>query len=343
MIIYYAMKPATIQLNHLTIGYRRKQRLYPIASHLHATLYGGELTCLLGANGAGKSTLLRTLSAFLPPLEGSVEIMGKPISAFTDKELARHVSVVLTERIEVQGLRVHEVVALGRTPYTGLLGQLTTADQTQVDEAIRLTGITPLANRPIDTLSDGERQKAMIAKALAQDTPVIYLDEPTAFLDYPSKVEMMQLLHRLSRTTGKTIFLSTHDLDLAFQMADTIWLLHRSGSLTTGLPEDLIQDGTLPKFFESEGISFDSQTGHFRVKQPTNRRIQVVGEGLPLLLLTRALNRNGIATEPIAAENLTSAENTRIQILTSAEGETLYHVAPQQTIYPTLKALLQSF
>lgn len=336
------MKSATIQLNNLTIGYRRKQQIYPIASHLQATLYGGELTCLLGANGVGKSTLLRTLSAFLPPLEGTVEIMGKPIATFSDKELARHVSVVLTERIEVQGLRVHEVVALGRTPYTGLLGKLTDSDQAHVDEAIRLTGITSLANRPIDTLSDGERQKAMIAKALAQDTPVIYLDEPTAFLDYPSKVEMMQLLHRLSRTTSKTIFLSTHDLDLALQMADTVWLLHRSGALTTGLPEDLIQDGTLPQFFESEGITFDQQTGHFRVKQPTQRQIHVVGQGLPLLLLTRALNRNGIATECIETESLTADQRECIEIQTTAEGQINYHVTSKQASYLTLETLLQS-
>lgn len=216
-----------IQLHNLTIGYRSKKRQHIVADHLNATLQEGELTCLLGSNGAGKSTLLRTLSAFQPQLAGEILMEGRDLGSYSDKERARLVSVVLTERLEVYGLSVSELIALGRSPYTGFWGGLEANDREVVQWAMDQTGITLLSHRKVHTLSDGERQKVMIAKALAQETPVIYLDEPTAFLDYPSKVEMMQLLHRLSRSTGRTIFLSTHDLELALQTADKIWLLRR--------------------------------------------------------------------------------------------------------------------
>lgn len=216
-----------IQIRDLTIGYSSKKRQHIVADHLNATLQEGELTCLLGANGAGKSTLLRTLSAFQPQLAGEILMEGRDLGSYSDKERAQLVSVVLTERLEVYGLSVSELIALGRSPYTGFWGGLEANDREVVQWAMDQTGITHLSHRKVHTLSDGERQKVMIAKALAQETPVIYLDEPTAFLDYPSKVEMMQLLHHLSRSTGRTIFLSTHDLELALQTADKIWLLRR--------------------------------------------------------------------------------------------------------------------
>ncbi|MGN0309546.1 MAG: ABC transporter ATP-binding protein [Bacteroides sp.] len=332
----------TIQLHHLSIGYRGKHHTYPVASGLDASLYGGQLTCLLGANGVGKSTLLRTLSAFLPPLEGEITLLDKPLQSYTDKELARALSVVLTERIDVPDLRVSDVVALGRTPYTGFLGGLSSADEEHVSAALEATGITHLAQRKLHTLSDGERQKTMIAKALAQDTPLIFLDEPTAFLDYPSKVEMMQLLHRLSRTMQKTIFLSTHDLDLALQLADCVWLLDAEGHLTTGLPEALILDGTLPRFFRSEGVSFDSTTGHFSViHRPTRSTpILTTGTGLPLLMLRRALQRQGFLMLQEGAADLSVDAREDSQkaphfTLTKQPGH-----APQH--YPTLPSLLDA-
>ena len=167
------------------------------------------------------------------------------------------VGVVLTAKPDVQNMTVEEMVGLGRSPYTGFWGTLTDDDKAVVDEAIDMVGIRPLASRMIQTLSDGERQKVMIAKALAQQTPVIFLDEPTAFLDYPSKVEMMQLLHRLSRTADKTIFLSTHDLELVLQIADTVWLMSEGGRLDTGTPHELADSGALSNFVEKKGIVFD--------------------------------------------------------------------------------------
>lgn len=250
------MKQPTIQIESLSTGYRSKNNVTVVAHDINATINGGELTCLLGPNGAGKSTLLRTLSAFLPPVKGEITIMGRNLRDFSDRELAKTIGVVLTEKTDLRNMTVEDLIGLGRSPYTGFWGTLHKQDREIVDRAIEMVGIEPLRGRMIHTLSDGERQKVMIAKALAQETPVIFLDEPTAFLDFPSKVEIMQLLHNLSRTTGKTIFLSTHDLELALQISDTIWLLDRERGVMIGTPEQLATDGSLNSFFNQRGIEF---------------------------------------------------------------------------------------
>lgn len=251
------MKQSTIKIESLSTGYRNKKNVTVVAHDINATILGGELTCLLGPNGAGKSTLLRTLSAFLPPVKGDISIMGRNLRDYTDKELAKTIGVVLTEKTDLRNMTVYDLIGLGRSPYTGFWGTLHEDDRRVVDEAIEMVGIGPLKDRMIQTLSDGERQKVMIAKALAQQTPVIFLDEPTAFLDFPSKVEIMQLLHVLSRTTGKTIFLSTHDLELALQIADTIWLMDRDKGVVIGTPDKLAKDGSLNSFFAQRDIKFD--------------------------------------------------------------------------------------
>ena len=250
------MKQPTIQIESLSTGYRIKNNVTVVAHDINATINGGELTCLLGPNGAGKSTLLRTLSAFLPPVKGDITIMGRNLRDYSDRELAKTIGVVLTEKTDLRNMTVEDLIGLGRSPYTGFWGTLHKQDREIVDRAIEMVGIEPLRGRMIHTLSDGERQKVMIAKALAQETPVIFLDEPTAFLDFPSKVEIMQLLHNLSRTTGKTIFLSTHDLELALQISDTIWLLDREKGVMIGTPEQLATDGSLNSFFNQRGIEF---------------------------------------------------------------------------------------
>ena len=256
----------TILLRELSIGYSTKTGQHVVASALTAALRKGELTCLLGPNGIGKSTLLRTLSAFQPKLGGSVGINGREISDYSDKELSRLIGVVLTEKPDVQQMTVLELVELGRSPYTGFWGTLDDDDRQVVSQSLRLVGIERLAPRLVHTLSDGERQKVMIAKALAQQTPVIYLDEPTAFLDFPSKVEMMQLLARLAREEQKTIFLSTHDVELALQLADQLWLM-QPGGLSVGTPSELAQRGVLSAFIERPGISFNKDTLTIRVQR----------------------------------------------------------------------------
>ena len=232
-------------------------------------------------NGIGKSTLLRTLSAFdvllniAPPLSpprgsdlkpplGEVWKGFRPLSSLNSQLLSRLIGVVLTEKLAIKNMTAEELIAMGRAPYTGFWGRLTEEDYQVVSDAIRLVGIESLAGRMIQTLSDGERQKVMIAKALAQQTPIIYLDEPTAFLDYPSKVEMMQLLRRLAVQEQKTIFLSTHDVELSLQVADCIWLME--GGLHVGTPRQLAEQGALSRFIEREGITFDRSSLTIRVK-----------------------------------------------------------------------------
>lgn len=218
----------TITLHNLTIGYRGKV----ICRDLCARIHSGALTCLLGTNGAGKSTLLRTVAGLQPAMGGEVVVQGegrepRAVGTLSKGEMARLVSVVLTEQPDVQHLSVAQMVGMGRLPYTGFFGRLGTHDRHIVAQALAATGMEAFAERPFDALSDGERQKVMIAKALAQQTPLILLDEPTAFLDYPSKVDTMRMLHRLAVEMDKIVVLSTHDLELASQHADRLLTLRQ--------------------------------------------------------------------------------------------------------------------
>lgn len=239
----------TIRLESLAIGYHGKHSVKVVAEGISDSICSGELTCLIGENGAGKSTLLRTLSGFLPPVSGEIFILGKPLKSYRETELAKVIGVVLTEKNNLQNMTVEELVGMGRSPYTGFWGRLRAEDKEKVAQAISLVGIGELKDRMVQTLSDGERQKVMIAKALAQETPIIFLDEPTAFLDYPSKVEILNLLHRLSSEEYKTIFLSTHDLELALRVADRVWLMTKGGGVQTGSPENLIVDPATGRFY----------------------------------------------------------------------------------------------
>ena len=255
------MVKETIILEDLSIGYQSNKQSRVVAEGINASLYDSELTCLIGANGVGKSTLLRTLSAFQPPLSGKIILQDKSLSDYSSHELAREIGVVLTTKPEVENLTIQEMVGLGRSPYTGFWGKLSTDDKKIVDEAIHQANIDHLRDRMIQTLSDGERQKVMIAKALAQQTPVIFLDEPTAFLDFPSKVDTLQMLRRLAHELHKTIFLSTHDVELAFQLADKLWVMESKDEgqhqIFIGTPRKLADNGTLTRFVERKGIAFD--------------------------------------------------------------------------------------
>ena len=271
----------SVVLKDLSIGYSAKKRQRVVASGLNATICSGQLTCLLGRNGIGKSTLLRTLAAFQPALSGDILLATdrsltshpsalaphlSPLTSLNEQERSHLIGIVLTEKPHVRNMSVWEMIAMGRAPYTGFWGGLSDEDEDIVRQAIGLTGIDDLKERMIQTLSDGERQKVMIAKALAQQTPIIYLDEPTAFLDFPSKVEMMQLLRRLAIEQQKTIFLSTHDVELALQLADRLWVMDSDG-LHVGMPKELAVNGVLGRFIEHDGIRFDSQTLTIRVSK----------------------------------------------------------------------------
>ena len=253
-----------IQVENLTIGYQGKQAKV-IAEGLNGSIEKGKLTCLIGANGVGKSTLLRTLCSFQPKISGNIFIKDKPIESYSDKELSKTIGVVLTEKIEVMDMTAKDLIALGRNPYTGFWGKLDEEDKKIIDNAIQLIGIEGLSDKPIQNLSDGERQKVMIAKAIAQQTPIIILDEPTAFLDYPSKVEIMQLLHQLTQETNKAIFLSTHDLELALQLSDKLWLMSKEKGIEIGSTDELAKKGSLSTFFPNKSIVFDEDLHIYRI------------------------------------------------------------------------------
>ena len=256
----------SVKLSSLSIGYRTGKETRQVATGLCASLFSGELTCLLGPNGVGKSTLLRTLAAFQPPLSGTVTIGDSELSTMSARKISRTIGIVLTEKPDVPGMTAREMVAMGRSPYTGFWGRQDDEDKVIVNEAITTVGINALADRLVGTLSDGERQKVMIAKALAQQTPIVLLDEPTAFLDFPSKVDTMLLLRRICREQQKTVFLSTHDLELALQTANRLWLLMPGGYLHVGTPKELAKQGQLAQFIERTNVMFNPETLVITVK-----------------------------------------------------------------------------
>lgn len=260
---------------------------------LDLRLDSGKLVCLLGPNGAGKSTLLRTLAGMQRPLAGQVFLSGADLHEMEPRALARRLSLVLTERVDVGALCVRSVVALGRYPHTDWTGRLMPADEAIVTQALAAVGATPLADRLVTELSDGERQKVFIARALSQEPLLMLLDEPTAFLDLPRRVEVMSLLHRLARETGQTMLLSTHDLDLALRTADQLWLLPPGGPLRRGIPEELVLEGALQATFPSEEVSFDPYSGHFKLHIPARGHVELIGDGLAALWTGRALEREG--------------------------------------------------
>ncbi|HET6528345.1 MAG TPA: ABC transporter ATP-binding protein [Balneolaceae bacterium] len=287
---------AIISTQNLEIGFppgAGRSSPKTVASQINVALNRGEVVCLLGPNGSGKSTLIRTLSGLHTPLDGRIQLSGRELSAFSAKEKARKISTVLTDRIIVGNLSVYELVSFGRTPYTGWFGSLRKKDEKIIHSAIESTGLEPFVDRDVLRLSDGERQKVMIARALAQDTPVILLDEPTAHLDLPNRVEIIRLLRRLSHQTQKGILLSTHELDLALRAADTLWLMSSDGKVITGTPEDLVLEGSFESVFARDSFDFDRSSGSFTLHQPTKQTAYLSGDAVAKFWTRRALEREG--------------------------------------------------
>lgn len=253
-----------ITLNRLSIGYTHNRAKIPVMGEIDACLCKGELVALIGANGAGKSTLLRTLSAFIPPLDGTITYPDGSFNRHNAAELATQLAVVFTDNGSIHGITVRDVVALGRIPYTNFLGNKRRSDNDKIEKAMKDTGILHLAARRIETLSDGERQKTMIAKALAQDTPVIMLDEPTAFLDFGSRIQLFRMLKELAHETGKAILVSTHDLELALQLADKLWLIHEN-KMFSGNIKELLEHNILKSFIEGEGVRYDAERNRIEI------------------------------------------------------------------------------
>ncbi|MGD9740731.1 MAG: ABC transporter ATP-binding protein [Bauldia sp.] len=287
------MTKAAIEARDLTVGYRRRGRRYPVLSGLDLVVGRGAFVCLIGPNGVGKTTLLRTLSGSLGPLAGQLLLDGRAAAGLRDIERARLVGLVRTERFEVGSLSAARVVSLGRYPHVGWGGRLGPADHDAVRRSLAAVGAEHLADRDVMELSDGERQRVNIARALAQEPAILLLDEPTAFLDVAGRVELMGLLRRLAREGGVTIVASTHELDLALRTADRIWLVGPDRSLSDGAPEDLVADGAFADAFLSDRISFDPEARTFRLRREPARSAIVIGDGLGAVLVSAVLEREG--------------------------------------------------
>ena len=282
-----------IELRDLTIGYNRGNYQLKILQNLNAVLHKGELVCLVGENGVGKSTLLRTISGVQQPLSGEVFIAHRSLRDISSMELAKTISLVLTDRIYAGNLSVKELVALGRYPYTNWLGNLRKEDQNKIDWALEITGTQYLEDQLISELSDGQFQKTLIARALAQDSDMIILDEPTAHLDLVNKIIILKLLKDLASNTGKSILMATHELELSLQIADFIWMTYKNDKMVTGTPEDLIINGSFNKMINHDAILFDELHGRFQIKSKTDRFCSLSGDKSVYFLTQNALNRKG--------------------------------------------------
>ncbi len=248
---------AIFKTHDLAVGYRNGKNTVTLLSALNLTLHQGQLVALLGQNGAGKSTLLRALTSDERPLAGTIEINGKSLTGMSQKERSRLIGLVSTERIQAGALTVRELVGLGRQPHTGFLGRLDNEDHEIVRQAMTDAGIMGKADEYMASLSDGERQKAMIARALAQQTPIIILDEPTAFLDVASRIETMRLLQTLAHERGKAVLLSSHDISQSLMLADQLWLITTDRQVLTGTPNQLVADGAMDHLFNNRSIHFN--------------------------------------------------------------------------------------
>ncbi len=283
-----------LKTQSLLIGYHTAKG--PLLPAINIQVDGAAFIALAGVNGAGKSTFLKTITGLIPALGGRVELNGRRLEELPQHEIALLVSVVLTEFPDDLFLRVEDVVAMGRYPYSGFWGRLGLADKQKVQWSMEVCNIAHLAGRRIVSLSDGEKQKTFIAKAIAQDTPLIILDEPAAFLDYPGKLELMVLLRKLVAEQGKTVVFSSHDLDLVLRHADRLWLLAPDKAFVDGSPEMLATNGYIAEFFNRRSVEFNIETGSFAHKVQPSRKVQIVGEIPNLKWIHNALERNGFAT-----------------------------------------------
>ncbi len=251
--------------SNLSVGYSSKKEIKTIATHINLNLKKGELIALIGANGIGKSTLLRTLIGIQPPLSGNIILNGININEYDSISFAQNLSIVLTEKLPPSNLTVFEIIALGRQPYTNWFGNLSDNDISKINEAMELTQITSLAEKKHYEISDGQLQNVLVARALAQDTPLIILDEPTTHLDLLHKVSLFKLLKKLAKETNKCILFSTHDIDMAIQISDEM-IIMTDENVVQDQPCNFISKGNFETLFKNEHIAFDSEKGKFIVQ-----------------------------------------------------------------------------
>ncbi|MBA4321591.1 MAG: ABC transporter ATP-binding protein [Odoribacter sp.] len=290
-----------LSFKSLLIGYTAGKTRNILLPPFSASAYKSELIAIIGQNGIGKSTLLRTITGLQNSQGGTININGKSISSYSRIDFAQCVGFVSTEPVRVSNMKVYDLVALGRFPHTGWFGKLTARDHEIVMDAIEKAGMPSFINRYINELSDGERQRVMIARVLAQDTDILVLDEPTAFLDIKSKYEIIHLLHDLAKKRGKTIIFSTHDLNSAVSEADKIWLILKD-LFREGAPEDLIIGGDFDELFKNSLVRFNQTDGSFTFRNEFKGIINVRGEGISRLWTEKALNRAGYSVSTKSSE-----------------------------------------
>ena len=283
-----------IALEQLAIGYERNN---PLLSEINLSVRPGEMVALIGRNGTGKSTLLKSMIGLIPLMNGNCYLDKASLHSYDLRKRARKISYVSSQVSQLPSISVRELVAMGRMPYTGWMGRLGEEDKLKVEHALDEVQMGSFMERKLDQLSDGERQRAMIARAFVQDTPLMVLDEPTAFLDIPNKYELIRLLTGF-RNGGKSIVYSTHDLETAMLYADKLWVIHQ-GEILEGAPEDLGISGLIKTLFESSGITFDEESRRFKYTESKKGSIGLIGGPEKVLIWTRsALERLGFEVEP---------------------------------------------
>jgi len=287
---------ALMETRKLSIGYSLDKGTKVLGKAIDLKLTKGSFIALLGPNGSGKSTLIKTLSGLLKSLAGDVFVDGVNLNDIAKTQRAKKISVVLTDPISTPGLSVYDVVSLGRFPYTNWLGKLTTKDEEIIDNSLQLVDMQSFANRALQTLSDGEKQRVMIAKALAQQSEIVILDEPTAHLDLINRVEIMKLLRKLAHEQNRAILISTHELDLAMQSADMLWLMRADKQISVGAPEDLILNQSMQDVFAQSSVDFDHITGMFKIKHEIKTEMHFSSDNDQIALWTKkALEKIGVA------------------------------------------------
>lgn len=289
--------PLLLEASGAVVGYRGRPVLEPVSVGIGA----GRLVSLLGANGSGKSTLLRTFAGLQPPLGGTIRWAEQALAGIASRARARLLALVLTDRVSAPAMRGYDLVALGRQPHTGWSGRLSADDHESIARALDETKAEGLADRLVAELSDGERQRLLVARALAQEPRILVLDEPTAFLDLPRRVELMHLLRHMARVRQLAVLVSTHDLELALRYSDEIWLLDRDGVAHTGAPEDLVLSGQFEKAFLQHGLAFDVDRGVLRIVEETHGAIAVAAEGRTRHWLCHAVQRAGFHVDKEAS------------------------------------------
>jgi iron complex transport system ATP-binding protein len=282
-----------LRLDALAVGYPGRAGTKTVLADVTTTLAAGELAFLVGPNGVGKSTLLRSIAGLQPALSGQVLLDGQPVARMRRSQIARKVAAVLTDRVDPGRLRAWEVASLGRHPHTGWSGGLADHDRDVIAAALRRAGAAHLAAQTFSQLSDGQRQRVLVARALAQEPGVLLLDEPTSFLDPPGQIALLSLLAQVATVERVAVLVSTNDVELAARHADVLWVAGRDGTLTVGGPEDLVYSGALASPFDTEGTVFDPATLSFTAENPAQRTAVIEGDGLPRILTAHALRRAG--------------------------------------------------